>query len=133
MRKNIFPHQMPRAFSAAAKIALIGFFCLTALATAPLVKAAAPAPSGGSSMTLYDPLQGATLTQVIGKLISTFLGFVGAIALLVFVYAGVMYMTGGSSDRIKTAVDTMKYAILGLAIIMFAYVITSFYFKALIT
>lgn len=56
---------------------------------------------------------------------------VGALALLVFVYAGVVYMTAGSSDRVKEARDTMKYAVLGLAMIIFAYVLTNFFFNIL--
>ncbi|MBI5654326.1 hypothetical protein HZC53_01570 [Candidatus Uhrbacteria bacterium] len=93
----------------------------------------APATGGGpgSATTLIDPLKGVTLNGLIGRAINVFLGFVGAIALLVFVYAGILYMTGGTSDRIKKAVETMKYAVLGLMIIMFAYAITTFYFKIL--
>lgn len=92
-----------------------------------------PATGGGpgSATTLIDPLKGVTLNGLIGRAINVFLGFVGAIALLVFVYAGILYMTGGTSDRIKKAIETMKYAVLGLMIIMFAYVITTFYFKIL--
>jgi len=89
------------------------------------------ASTPGSPTTLIDPLGGVTINGLIGRFINVFLGFVGAIALLVFVYAGIMYMTGGSSDRIKKAIETMKYAVLGLMIIMFAYAITTFYFKAL--
>lgn len=85
-------------------------------------------------LTLPDPLGGADLPRVIGRVISTFLGMVGALALLVFVYAGTRYMTAaGSEDAIKTAKDTMKFALIGLAIIIFAYVITDFYFKALLS
>lgn len=93
--------------------------------------------SAGSAITLSNPLcptgqsSCITINGIIGRFISMFLGFVGAIALLVFVYAGIMYMTGGSSDRVKKAIETMKYAALGLIVIMFAYVITNFYFTAL--
>ncbi len=94
----------------------------------------ASAPSqGGSSMTLADPLHGIGLYGILNRVIIAFLGIIGAVALLVFVYAGVVYMTAGSSDRVKKAMDAMKYAILGLIIIMMAYIITNFYFKALTT
>ncbi len=92
---------------------------------------ASTAGGAGSSMVLNDPLHGMTIDEIIGNFVSIFLGFTGAIALLVFVYAGIMYMTAGSSDRVKTAMDTMKYAVLGLAVIMFAYILTTFYFKVL--
>jgi hypothetical protein len=94
--------------------------------------------SPGSAMTLFNPLCPkdnpnceVTLNSLIGRFVAAFLGMVGALALLVFVYAGVIYMTAGSSDRIKEARDTMKYAVLGLGLIVFAYVLTNFFFNAL--
>ena len=83
-------------------------------------------------MTLTDPLGGIGLLGALNRIIMTFLGVVGALALLVFVYAGVVYMTaGGHEESVTKARDTMKYAIIGLALIIFAYVLTSFYLTAL--
>lgn len=96
-------------------------------------QASAPSQGAGSSMTLADPLHGIGLYGILNRVIIAFLGLVGAVALLVFVYAGVVYMTAGSSDRVKTATDAMKYAVLGLMIIMMAYIITNFFFQALTT
>lgn len=93
-----------------------------------------PAAAAPKPVILEDPL-GKDHPGIIGalsRLIGTFLRFVGALALLVFVYAGVVYMTaGGSDERVKSAKDTMKYALIGLALIMFAYAFASFFFKAL--
>ncbi|MBU1034356.1 pilin, partial [Patescibacteria group bacterium] len=62
----------------------------------PEVQAAAGA---GSPTELTNPLgANATFYTVIQRVISAFLGMVGALALAVFVYAGVMWMTAGSSD-----------------------------------
>lgn len=85
----------------------------------------------GSTTKLDDPLGGLGLVGIISRLIQTFLGMVGALALLVFFYSGVMYMTAGSSDRIKKAIEAMKYAALGLFIIMFAYMISSLFLSVL--
>lgn len=86
----------------------------------------------GSPTTLVNPLgAGATFYTVIQRVISAFLGMVGALALAVFVYAGVMWMTAGSSDRIQQAKDAMKYAIIGLAMIAFSYAITTFFINTL--
>ena len=83
-------------------------------------------------VVLVDPMGGKGIIGAISSLISVFLGMVGAIALLVFVYAGVVYMTaGGADDRVTHAKDTMKYALIGLALITFAYALTNFYFVAL--
>ena len=98
---------------------------------------AAAKTTAGSPMTLTNPLCPAanpncvTLNALIGRFVAAFIGMVGALALLVFVYAGIMYMTAGSSDRVKQARDTMKYAVIGLALIIFAYALTSFFFNAL--
>jgi hypothetical protein len=93
--------------------------------------AVANAPVVGSTTKLYDPLGGIGIVGIVSRLIKTFLGVAGGIALLVFVYAGIMYMTAGSSDRIKKSVDAMKYAAIGLFILMFAYMITSLYLNVL--
>lgn len=84
-------------------------------------------------MVLQNPLgNGTTLLTLINRLVVTFLGLVGALALLVFVYAGVMYMTaGGDEARVTKAKDAMKYAFIGLVLIMGAYTLTSFYFQVL--
>lgn len=93
------------------------------------------APGGSAPATtikLENPLgQGADLFTIIGRVVKNFLGVVGAIALLVFIYAGVSYMTaGGEQARVTKAVDTMKYGIIGLALIILAYTIVSYFIKA---
>jgi hypothetical protein len=79
----------------------------------------------GSAMTIFDPLKNITLVGVLNQIIKAFLGIIGAIALLVFVYAGVIYMTAENSDRVKQAISAMKYAAFGMGIIIFAYIITN--------
>ena len=81
-----------------------------------------------------DPLKTGTvdLPVIFGRVISAFLGMVGALSLLVFVYAGVTYLTAaGEEKRVTKAKDTMKYALIGLFLIMSAYVLASFYFTVL--
>jgi fumarate reductase subunit D len=91
------------------------------------------APVAKGPVKLKDPLGGIGVLGIISRIISTFLGILGALALLVFIYAGVVYMTaGGAMERVKHAVDTMKYGIIGLALIVFAYAIVSTFFKTLI-
>jgi hypothetical protein len=93
---------------------------------------AAPKATKGSPTTLTNELgEGATLFTVINRVIKAFLGMVGALALAVFVYAGVLWMTAGSSDRVKDARSAMKNAVIGLALIGFSYVITTFFINAL--
>jgi len=83
-------------------------------------------------VSLPDPLGGADIPTVIGRVIKTFLGLVGAIALVVFVYAGFLYLTAaGREDAIRTSKEAMKNAFIGLVVIFFSYAITTFFFKAL--
>jgi type IV secretion system pilin len=90
----------------------------------------APSPK---TVQLPDPLGGADLPTIIGRVISTFLGIVGGLALLVFVYAGIRYMTAAGDEKaITTAKDTMVYGFIGLLIIVFAYAITNFFFRAVL-
>jgi hypothetical protein len=108
--------------------------CVKAGAAAtPSAPATPPAAGGaGSPTTLTDPLHGIGLLGIVNRLIMTFLGVVGAFALLVFVYAGVVYMTaGGKEESVTKARDTMKYALIGLALIIFAYALANFYLSAL--
>lgn len=96
--------------------------------------AAAAAPViEGSSMILKNPLGNADIPTVIGRVVKTFLGMVGAFALLAFVYAGILYMTAaGREEAITKSKDTMLYAFFGLLLIFFAYAITTYFFKALV-
>ena len=82
----------------------------------------------GSSVVLPNPLgKGATIYTVLRNIIQTFLGMVGSIALLVFVYAGVIWMTAReNAKQVQQAKDAMQAAVTGILLIAFAYTITTF-------
>ncbi|MCR4313975.1 MAG: pilin [Candidatus Uhrbacteria bacterium] len=79
--------------------------------------------------TLYNPLdpdntKTVTVSTIIGRLISTILGVTGSIALLMFVYGGFLWLiSAGVPDRVKKGKEVMKWAVLGLVIIVGAYTI----------
>lgn len=78
-----------------------------------------------SSYKLSNPLGTTSLTQIAQNVINVFLGIVGALALLVFIYGGISYIiAGGTEGKVQKAKDTLKYAVVGIFFIMFAYVIT---------
>jgi amino acid transporter len=65
-------------------------------------------------------------------LISSFLGLLGIIALVVILYAGFQWMTaGGNEEKITEAKDLLKGAVIGAAIILFSYTIAQFIFSTL--
>ena len=89
------------------------------------------APESGQGDTCLCRAQGiCSLSQIIQlavNLIILILGISGSIALVMFVYGGFNWVFAqGRSEYIQTGKDTMKHAIIGLAIIFGAYAIINF-------
>ncbi|MFA5029728.1 MAG: pilin [Patescibacteria group bacterium] len=96
--------------------------------------------SAGSAQSLKDPLEGITggkkgieAVQVITKnIITAALGFTGVLALIAFIYGGLLWMvSGGDSGRVTKGKNTMIWAIAGLVIIFLSYVILKMIFEIL--
>jgi len=67
------------------------------------------------------------LKSTIGNLINVFLGFLGIIAVLIVLMGGFKWMTaGGNDDKVSEAKRLLVAGVIGLAIILSAYAITSF-------
>jgi len=79
--------------------------------------------SADGTPTLCNPLGSINTPQaLIGRIIDTVLGVVGSIALLMFVYGGIIWMTSsGSPEKVKSGRDTLVWSAIGLAIIFSAY------------
>lgn len=79
---------------------------------------------------LPNPLNADSIPVLAGQMIKGLLGTVGAIALFMLVWGGIVWMTsGGNADRLKKGKDTILWTILGLIIIFLSYVILNFVFK----
>jgi hypothetical protein len=79
-----------------------------------------------AQVALTDPLDGAAITTIIGRVISALLGLSGAIALLVFVWSGILMMVAaGNPDKIKKAKGSLVWASIGLVVIFTAYALVS--------
>lgn len=75
----------------------------------------------GGTLEATDP------RTVFGRIINIVLGFLGAIALLLMLYAGFLWMTsGGDEDKVSRAKKTLISAAIGLLIIFSSWAITSF-------
>lgn len=62
----------------------------------------------------------------IGNIINSIFGFVGSIALLMFIYGGLAWMTsGGNAEKVKKSRDTLVWAAIGLVFIFLSYAIAS--------
>ncbi|MCU0680460.1 MAG: pilin [Planctomycetes bacterium] len=78
--------------------------------------------------SLSNPLgDGTTPQKLIGRIINGVLGLVGSIALLMFVYGGFLWMTSsGNAEKVKEGKNIIIWAVLGMAIIFFAYALVKF-------
>lgn len=68
-----------------------------------------------------------TFYQTLGKFINLFLTFLGAIFLLIVIYAGFTWMMAkGNQQEVEKAVKLLENASFGLAIVLAAYLLTNF-------
>lgn len=90
---------------------------------------AAPHPD----TTLLNPLgEGATIYEIIARLIRVLLGLSGSVALLMFVWGGFLWLTSaGETKRVTQGKETLKWASLGLVVIMLAYTMVQVVIAAL--
>lgn len=119
------------------KLKLLLFLFTMQLLAAPLVFGAAIDTKGlnGQDAALMgnSGLAGnSDLATIISILIKTVLGFLGIVFLVLTIVAGFKWMTSaGNEDAIKKAQSSLKNSIIGLIIVLAAYVITYSVFKYL--
>lgn len=86
---------------------------------------------------LPNPIGGLTKGQevqsLIGRVIKVIMGLVGAIALLMFVYGGFLWMTAaGNDDKVAKGKEIFIWATAGLAVIFTSYIIVYFILSSLL-
>lgn len=81
---------------------------------------------------LTSPLgEEATVPSVVGSTIKYGLSIVGSVALVIFIYGGVRWMTArGNAEQSKSAAQVMLWAALGVAMIFGSYLVLDLVFKA---
>ena len=68
--------------------------------------------------------------DIIGKAIKVIMSIVGSIALVMFVYAGGLWMVaGGNAEQTTRAMKTMVWSAIGLIVILSSYSIVNFIFS----
>lgn len=73
-----------------------------------------------------------SLPQAVGNVISIALSFIGVILLIIIVYAGFLWLTaGGSEEQVGKAKKLIKNGVIGVAIALSAFIITSFVVRSL--
>ncbi len=74
------------------------------------------------------------LRETIGSIIKAALGFLGVVAVVIVLIGGFKYMTaGGSDEKVQDARKYIVSGIIGLAIVLSAYAITTFVVSNLIS
>lgn len=82
---------------------------------------------GISQGTSNLKLRNDTPAAFIGTVIRWVLGIIGVVLVAVIVYAGVLYATSaGNEDQTATAKRTLTYAIIGLVLVVSAFLISDF-------
>ena len=107
---------------------LINFTLPTVSGNANPVDTKGNADTATYSKEITNPLgKGTTLSNVVAKAINSVMGIIGALALLMFVYGGLIWMTSsGNQEKVKKGRDVMTWAAVGLVIIFSAYGLTKF-------
>ncbi|MDB5183848.1 MAG: rane protein of unknown function [Candidatus Saccharibacteria bacterium] len=85
--------------------------------------------SGGASSSggVCGVAQQDDFKTLMGKIINTLLIVLGMIAVIMIVIGGIRYTTSnGDSAQIKSAKDTILYAVVGLVVAIMAYAIVNF-------
>ncbi|HOZ53132.1 MAG TPA: pilin [bacterium] len=92
-----------------------------------------PNSGGGSSVvSLNNPLGTASIPEIIGRVISAALGIVGSLALIMFIYGGITWMTAaGNEQNVTKGKNIIIWATLGLVVIFSSYAIVRFVLQAI--
>jgi len=86
-----------------------------------------------ASVSLDNPLGDTKdIPSLIGNVISAVLGIVGSLALVMFIYGGVIWMTAaGNEQSVTKGRNILMWAALGLVVIFSSYALTRFVIQAI--
>ena len=108
-------------------------FCLLFLLLIPIGVHAQALNTGLGAVGTAAGLPTTTLPQIIGRIIQVILGIVGTVLLVIIMYAGYLWMTaGGDPKNVDKAKDWMRNGVIGFAIVVFSYSITTFIISRLV-
>lgn len=94
----------------------------------------AGAPSFAQAVTLPNPLGITDVRDIMGRVISAALSVSGSIALLMFIYGGILWLTSrGDSKQVEKGKAILVWSTLGLVMIFSSYVLVSAIIGALTT
>ena len=88
-------------------------------------------PAG--TVPLNNPLGTSDFNVLVGRIIFAILGVVGSLALVMFIYGGLVWMlAAGNAEAVTKGKNILIWATVGLVIIFTAYALIKFVFKSLL-
>lgn len=108
---------------------LTGVIVLSGLLVAPLVGAVGAddmfdAVCTGNSTSAACRGSSDTVSPFVGNLINILLWAVGIVAVIMLIWGGIRYITsGGDSNKLTAAKNTIMYAVIGVAVAALSYAI----------
>ncbi len=87
--------------------------------------------AGGQPVELTNPLTGTTKSEgiptLLGKIINAVLGIVGSLALVMFIFGGITWMTAaGNAEKVSKGKNILIWAAIGLVVIFSSYALVKF-------
>ena len=105
----------------------LSLLIVAAIAIPHLAIAADIIPSSNPFTPIGEATRNETsLREIVLTMINFFLTFLGIVAVIMIIYAGVIYTTsGGEDEKMQTAKKTIMYAAIGLVIVLLSYAIVN--------
>jgi hypothetical protein len=103
-------------------LAVVFFGCLTMF----FMKAVLAEDTSGA-VALVNPLPSSDLLTVLTTVIKTVFAFTGILALVQFIYGGLLWLTSaGNQEKITKGKNTLLWAVLGIVIVFMSYALVRF-------
>lgn len=88
--------------------------------------------STGERVPLSNPLKSSSIPDLVGVIIKNLMSVLGGLALLMFVIGGFTWVTSaGNQEKVKSGMNTMIYAALGIMIVFASYMLVNLTISAL--
>ncbi len=99
----------------------------TTTGSTPTTTSSSSTAASSVDLSSLSPVGNATPAEIIGRVIKAILGVVGALALFMFVYGGLLMLTSaGSPEKVKKGKDVLVWAIIGLGVIFGSFYLVDF-------
>jgi hypothetical protein len=113
-------------------LAIIGLAAAVLVSVVAVQPAAVQAQSP-NFVTLPNPIKCNTATCLISQVIRYILGIIAVLATLMFIWGGILMLTsGGNSERVRQAKETLAWAAIGVVVIMVSWAIIVTVLKAVV-